>query len=272
MSKLHTISESIGNKEQVRAETKVIYKNYPLHRHEYYELELILGGTGIMVLNGKNYALKKGTITFTTPNDFHEIKNVKNLFICNISFSALALNQDFMAKLIAIKAFASVLDENSFERHCRLGSLLEEAHKTNQSSEYVYSLLDCYLIQLISFVSLIQDVKTKKASNTSIQNALTYLKLNFHENPTLEQVAKYVHLSPNYFSSLFKSETGQSLKLYLAGLKLNYSANLLKTTNLSVTDICFACGYTSLPNFLKSFKNKYGTSPLKYRKATKLEV
>ena len=52
---------------------------------------------------------------------------------------------------------------------------------------------------------------------------------------------------------------------YLAELRIDYAKKLLDSTGDSVTEICFSCGYTSIPNFMKDFKRITGMSPLKYK-------
>ena len=66
----------------------------------------------------------------------------------------------------------------------------------------------------------------------------------------------------------------RSLKTYynitpselISDLRLEYSVNLLLTSNLSVADICYECGFGNMSWFYRCFSEKYGTTPVKYRK------
>ena len=49
-------------------------------------------------------------------------------------------------------------------------------------------------------------------------------------------------------------------------MRLNYATRLLVSTNQSVTDICYISGFTNFANFSRSFKYRFGISPLQYRK------
>lgn len=55
---------------------------------------------------------------------------------------------------------------------------------------------------------------------------------------------------------MFRKYTGKTYSEYLTELKLDYSKKLLLTTDLSITDICFSSGFSSVSNFLKAFKQK----------------
>ncbi len=261
MKKRLTVAEYIGDQTGVRASERSTVSFRPLHWHEYFEIELILEGKGIQRLNGKEYSLKRGVVTSLNPTDFHEVTPEGELKICNISFTFSALDDSFSKRMLQENEKVFSPPEEDFKRLCQLGNLLVDANRTNQGEEYTAHLLNCLLLQLTDSTP-----DGEPMHNTSVQNAMLYLQLHFRESPTLQQIADHVHLSPKYISELFHKETGQTISVFLSDLKLTYGAKLLSNTDLSVTDICFACGYTSIPNFLKSFKKKFGTSPLQYRK------
>ena len=83
----------------------------------------------------------------------------------------------------------------------------------------------------------------------------------------MADAAKISGFNMNYFSSLFHKTTGKTYKEYLNDLKLEYAKKLVLSNHLSISEICFASGFNSLPNFLKNFKAHYSTSPGSMRKA-----
>lgn len=72
--------------------------------------------------------------------------------------------------------------------------------------------------------------------------------------------------SKEHLARSMKKYTGMTLSRYINDLRINYAANLLLNTNLSVTDICFESGFGNVSCFYKSFNEAYGVSPNKYRK------
>ena len=103
----------------------------------------------------------------------------------------------------------------------------------------------------------------------AVQSAKLYIQTNFRQNPSLTEIAKAVYLTPNYLCDKFRKETGKTVLEYLTAQKIKYAESLLKSTNLSVTDICFSSGFSSVSNFLRAFKMHKKTSPLAYRKTIK---
>jgi AraC-like DNA-binding protein len=82
--------------------------------------------------------------------------------------------------------------------------------------------------------------------------------------PTL---AKAAHLSPAHFSREFRRAFGESPHQYLLTRRLERAAALLRNTDRSVAEICFAVGLSSVGSFTTMFTRTYGLSPTAYRSA-----
>ncbi len=72
-------------------------------------------------------------------------------------------------------------------------------------------------------------------------------------------------MSPYHFIRIFKNETGKTPYEYLVDIKIEKACSLLRRSNLSVTEICFLCGFNSSSHFSTVFKQKIGVSPSMYR-------
>ena len=97
--------------------------------------------------------------------------------------------------------------------------------------------------------------------------ACRYVLAHFHENINRDKMAEMVNLSPGYFSNLFRSEVGMSFSDYLIQVRVENAKCLLKRFDLSVEAISKKCGFNSLAHFSRTFKDRCGQSPLKYRKS-----
>lgn len=80
-------------------------------------------------------------------------------------------------------------------------------------------------------------------------------------------MARVAGLSRAHFSREFRRAYGESPHQYLLTRRLERAAALLRNTDRSVTEICFAVGLSSLGSFTTSFGRMYGTSPSRYRAA-----
>jgi AraC-like DNA-binding protein len=80
-------------------------------------------------------------------------------------------------------------------------------------------------------------------------------------------LARTAHLSPAHFSREFRRAFGETPHQYLLTRRLERAAALLRNTDRSVTEICFAVGLTSVGSFTTSFGRTYGMSPTAYRES-----
>jgi AraC-like DNA-binding protein len=78
-------------------------------------------------------------------------------------------------------------------------------------------------------------------------------------------MAAAAHMSPSHFSRRFSVTFGEPPHQYLLTRRLERAAALLRTSDWSVTDICFAVGWNSVGSFTTSFHRVFGLTPLAYR-------
>lgn len=103
------------------------------------------------------------------------------------------------------------------------------------------------------------------AERDVIQRATRFINIHFAEPLTLSSVARHVHLSESYFSSVFKRGCGASFREYLNAVRVEEARRLLEMGRHSVTEIALMVGFESQSYFSKVFRALTGTSPREYR-------
>ena len=106
----------------------------------------------------------------------------------------------------------------------------------------------------------------EKLNYIRIAQAITFIKENFKQQPSLEEVAEAVHLSPAHFQRLFTEWAGTSPKKFLQYISLEYAKNLLQA-NRSATlfDAAFETGLSSTSRLHELFVNIEGMTPAEYK-------
>ena len=98
-----------------------------------------------------------------------------------------------------------------------------------------------------------------------IRKAVDTLRHNYSQDLGLPELAGHVGMSASHLSRLFSKEVGMSVSQYVAALRCEEAASLLKDSNLPIYEIAAYVGYTDNNYFVKVFKKHYGTTPSDYR-------
>ena len=109
----------------------------------------------------------------------------------------------------------------------------------------------------------------RTGSMISIERAreiLNYMHSHYHEKITVEDIAKHIGISRNECFRCFKHFMGKKPFEYLNNYRLMKAAQLLKESEKSIEEISAQCGFTSSSFFGKIFREKYGNTPLQFRK------
>jgi AraC-like DNA-binding protein len=91
------------------------------------------------------------------------------------------------------------------------------------------------------------------------------MEMNFRHNLPLEAFAQMCHRSLSTFKREFRKHYGVSPGRWLLDRRLEHSASLLQTTEMSVTEVMLECGFEDLSHFSRAFKEKFSQAPSAYR-------
>lgn len=246
--------------------TYTVYDKYPLHWHDYYELQYIKSGHGTLIINGEAYDLRPGSMALLSPVDFHCFENVPAddpLKVISVKFSDLILPTGLRSDIYEpSRSMVSHSDQSEalFQR-------LHEEYFSNRYGKNDY--ITAGIVQLC--IILLRDIMEQKKCDccgrrTPIQQVVLYVRAHFRGSITVEDVANLVHLTPNYFSEYFKKQTGIKFSSYVQKLRLEFAVGLLKMTDLSVKQVAEQSGFNSAAYFSNAFKDCFGLSPEQFRK------
>jgi len=141
-------------------------------------------------------------------------------------------------------------------KNIELSEMLEKKLIVNFVSEYIKELM--------------KNENTKKDMNQKmVDKMVSYMKVNYRKEITLDDLSKIVFMHPVTVSRLFKATTGSNISAFLSKIRLEEAARLLEHSNLLVGDIGNLVGYHKAQYFIKLFKQQYGVTPQKYRRNLK---
>ena len=99
----------------------------------------------------------------------------------------------------------------------------------------------------------------------ALRRARDLIDRNYGEALDLDAMARAAGYSRFHFARAFAAAYGETPRAYLTRRRIERAKNLLRTANLSVTEICFLVGFASLGSFSARFRDLVGQSPSEYR-------
>ena len=265
--------------EHIDSETGFRYRHikkmndsYTPHRHEFFELLFFAKGLVYHNFNEKQQIVNENSLIFIRKTDRHSFcsKDHKMVEHINLAFTeehvtALFnyLGTGFPSQLLlsAVNPPMILLSEHEKEK---LMNLTETLTQTSTPEEMKTKMR-----------TILVNIFTKYFNNYSEEETGIPLWLetlyeemqkpkNFEKG--IKKMYEKCHYSPEYLSRCMKKYYNTSPTNYINMLRLEHSKNLLLTTNFSVTDICYECGFETLSNFYRQFKKSFGMTPKQFRK------
>ncbi|MFC5405742.1 helix-turn-helix domain-containing protein [Cohnella soli] len=100
-----------------------------------------------------------------------------------------------------------------------------------------------------------------KESDHTLSWIPSYLSYNLQESLSIEKMAERAHMSPSYFSALFKRRFGRSPHRYLIDMRIEHAKELLSGASLTRDEIASYCGFSDIHHFSKMFRKITGMTP-----------
>lgn len=134
---------------------------------------------------------------------------------------------------------------------------------TCRDTEHLWNL---YTKVLLDFTRRVQESKVNKSELELIRVAQEFILRHLHFDVSLKDIADSVNLSENYFSALYKRETGESVSEFIQKNRVKEAASLLRFSDYSIAEIAEYLGFCSQSYFTKIFREYTGYTPGQYRK------
>lgn len=184
-------------------------------------------------------------------------------------------------EFIKTKAFFSPVSVYDYLE--QITGILLSVFKNNQTEEVMLRQMEEELEQVLDFYTNLDEMvyryaeavqtylekiiaEKKNRSQLPIRMAKQYVQENYNRQVSLEDVAEAINLSPAYLSTMFKKEMGINFSDFLISCRMEAAKELLKTTDLPITEVAEQVGYTDSRYFSKTFHKVVGIKPSVYRK------
>ena len=248
-----------------------------LHHHDYYEIELIWGGTLHYRIGGRDYHLTAGDILLVGPDELHQLAAGEEQFVCERLI--LWIDGNYLEQFRTFGFDAAECFDTSRERHTNclrfeddtvllLGSLMERCIRELDSGDFGARMMaDTSMIQAVILINRLCRSAARSEhpdrSGTLVSGVLDYINDHYDEELTLDGLANRFFISKYHLSREFGRLVGTSVHRYIIQKRLAVAKQLLGEGRPS-SAVYQHCGFGDYSNFYRAFKSEYGISPKEY--------
>lgn len=246
-----------------------------IHTHDYYELEMLIGGKVTEIVNGTRYVTEPGGFVLLSKNDTHGVEYIEDIAV----FLVIKMQQEiFSSKLTRIlESMDFPIVGRLNEEECEyVGISIEKMQKAKDKirdkelfEDIICGMLENLMLYIIGINDEIKYSDYAQSKNKNMTDAIVYVRKNYNQDISLKGVAERFGYSYNYFGNRFKEITGKSFVDYLNDMRLLNAFNKIAISDEPLEDISNEVGYENFSYFYRKFKQKYGFTPGTLRKKKK---
>lgn len=255
--------------------------DYPLHKHQEFELNFVEHGKGLKRTIGDSLedvgeydlVLIGGGLEhhWFDPDDFEP----RPMHEVTIQFAANILGNDLLSR----QPFNSIqrMLHNAKRGICFSQEAIGQVRETlrylttekpgfyrfNRFLEMLYVLsqdTNCHLLASEEFSR-----SCTSSDSRRIQMSMDFIKNHFREDIHLADLANLVCMTPTAFSKFFSLRTHKSVSDYIIDQRLGYASRQLIDSAQTVVEICYDSGFNNVSNFNRLFKKRKGLTPTEFR-------
>jgi len=240
------------------------------HQHMRIEINFVKKGNCLLRLENESISFSENEMMIICSNVKHKFEagaegtTLMQLEFLPEIFTRFDSSENSIAKdLTPINIFSEANQLIKIVNNVRIMRAVQRiVNELNFKNKYYHYLVIMYYAELLILIYRhLDEAFLPIGSNESLKKAISYLRLNYHNDISMDDVSLKAGIGERYLRKLFAQHLNISPLEYLNQIRINKAIDLLKNTEFSVKEVCFMCGYKSPQYFSRVFKQQMGISP-----------
>lgn len=253
------------------------FDNWSLeHKHNSFEIFLLVKGEMEIVRMSKKYHMKPGYVFMCAPNFLHSYSGngvySRYSIIFSQKFMETYFTHGFYRELT--KCFTSEVIRLSADEQKRFIDLYDIMLKERAEG-------GPYPLHLANIMDMLDKAAERQENNiipehvdketAAVVNVIIYINSNYRTIKSIDEIAQACFISKSYLCHIFKKEYDMTVMEYLKRVRIRHACEFLATSDKTFTLIATKLGFADISHFTKNFKKIMGCTPREYRDAKKKE-
>lgn len=243
---------------------------FPHMHDDYYEVIIVTKGEIESVIGSSSIPQRRGDVSIISPKVTHGVDGQAtsehfNIAVSRDRFERLLVGKDYLKSALSKSDYVTVsLSDNEFEYIFDCIRKIDEECSTPLSVGLAETVLSVIFLSAMSAGA--EESFSDYNARYYCRDAVVKIEKGSVTFKNAADIYALYPVSHTSFIAEFKALTGKTPSEYLRETKLVRASELLLNTSRSVLDIAYEVGYDSMSHFIKCFKARYGTTPLKFRR------
>jgi AraC-like DNA-binding protein len=255
----------------------------PWHYHPEYEIVMVTESTGKRFIGDHISDFGPGNLAFLGPNIPHTYRNDDKYYVEGsklraksivIHFTEASLGNDFL-DLPEARLLHKLFDRSLYgldirgATHQRISKKLFDIVSFSGLKRWlclVDILSDLAESKNLAAITKTTHIGYNEKESKRLCNVFDWVTTNFEKEIKLSEAAEVAQMNEHAFSRFFSMRTRKTFSGFVQELRLQKAAKLLVENDMTITQVCYECGYNNVSNFNRQFLNHYEMNPMKYRK------
>lgn len=231
--------------------------------HKNIEIQLCVEGSGYVVIDSKKIPFSKGSIIMINSEHIHYTATDDY-----IKYHCIIMKTEFTDNCGLY--IEELLFEKAIENEKIKNAVLDLVTLYKSQNDYYVAQMQIELLEIL--IELVKEhnqnstkIKTNLKNFDEIRNTISYIRENYNNKVTLDDLAKINYIDKFSLSRKFKQYTGKTIFNYINNYRCKMAKEYIKNGK-SVNEAAELCGFENVSFFTKMFKKQMGELPSYYKK------
>ncbi|GAA6411011.1 AraC family transcriptional regulator [Blautia hominis] len=231
----------------------------------HYLIHVVLDGKGVYKRNGETYHLKAGDAFLISPMEstYYQADTKEPWRYAWVGFDGMSV-EDLLKRTCFGSSCVYFCPEDEEKREAVIARILELLDSFLSPGQNSLTLMG-YFFQLLGSMQGQEPSSREDYPRQYLVKAMEYMNNNYSYNIRISDIASYVGVDRSYLYRIFMEEEHISPKQYLMRLRLRTSASMLRTSQYTITEIAYSCGFRDAAAFCSQFRKATGFTPSQFR-------
>jgi AraC family transcriptional regulator len=234
----------------------------PRHAHKFASFSFVMSGSYVEKFSPHSFSRKSSTVVFHPPEESHAVDFETNVRILSVEF-------DFK-RLAAIRQYSEVLDAPGSFHTENISYLGRKIYRELRQPDAFSALaIEGLILEILAEAARRKTREDEEQFPRWLAQTRDFLHSSFADSFVVEDIAKIAGVHPVHLARVFRRKFGCTIGEYVRRLRVEFARQQISLTEMPLSEIALAAGFSDQSHLNKTFKSVFGLTPAEQRRISR---